>query len=127
MENKELLQKIDCLQKQLDCTNANYNELNQRYLLLLNSANGKAKNQCLKNKVIINLFDDDGNIAQNIIVNKAQAQRFEEKINLLCRYFNKEENPDLISYILDELEADKLLKMEYLPAIDIKCEVLRND
>lgn len=127
MENKELLQKIDCLQKQLDCTNANYNELNQRYLLLLNSANGKVKNKCLKNKVIINLFDDDGNIAQNIIVNKSQAQRFEEKINLLCRYFNKEKNPDLISYILDELEADKLLKMEYLPAIDIKCEVLRND
>lgn len=127
MINKELLQKLDCLQKQLDCTNANYNELNQRYLLLLNSANGKVKNQCLKNKVIINLFDDDGNIAQNIIVNKSQTQRFEEKINLLCRYFNKEENPDLISYILDELEADKLLKMEYLPAIDIKCEVLRND
>lgn len=127
MENKELLQKLDCLQKQLDCTNANYNELNQRYLLLLNSTNRKVKNQCLKNKVIINLFDDNGNIAQNIVVNKSQAQRFEEKINLLCRYFNKEENPDLISYILDELEADKLLKMEYLPAIDIKCGVLRND
>ena len=68
-----------------------------------------------KEKMIINLFDSDKNIAQNIVINKKDYKKVLNKINNL----QKCQKQDLISFILDELESSKDITIEYLPCEDI--------
>jgi len=68
-----------------------------------------------KEKIIINIFDSDKNIAQNIIVDKKGREKVIKKINNLQR----RKNQDPISFILDELESSKDITIEYLPCEDI--------
>lgn len=68
-----------------------------------------------KEKIIINLFDGDKNIAQNIVINKKDYKKVLDKINNL----QKCQKQDPISFILDELESSKDITIEYLPCEDI--------